>query len=438
VRKLSRREFCGLLAGVTGLAAAACAQTTASPAASSGRQAGAPAPREVKIGVVYPLSGPAASAGLDDKYGVELAAEIVNGKYDLNLPLARDEGLPNLGGAKIALVVADHQGKPDVAQAEVERLITQEGVVAVIGAYQSQLTATASQVAERFGIPFVNPESAAPSLTERGFKWFFRVGPHEATAARNMFELMRALERSGRARIRTIGIVYENTLFGTDAYKADKQYAQEYGYDVVVEVPYPANTSDVSSEVQKIKAANPDVIMQASYLADAVLFLRTYKRLDVNPQMILAHDGGFADPDYVKTAGKDGDYIITRNAWSVALAERKPVARAVNDLFRSRYGRDMSDVSARSFIGLLVLADAINRAGSTDPERIRQALLETNLPGDQLITHWQGVKFDEKTHQNIYASWVFDQVIDGRYYTVWPPEVAVRDLLWPMPNWSQR
>ena len=187
MRKLSRREFCGLLAGVTGLAAAACAQTTASPAASSGRQAGAPAPREVKIGVVYPLSGPAASAGLDDKYGVELAAEIVNGKYDLNLPLARDEGLPNLGGAKIALVVADHQGKPDVAQAEVERLITQEGVVAVIGAYQSQLTATASQVAERFGIPFVNPESAAPSLTERGFKWFFRVGPHEATAARNMF-----------------------------------------------------------------------------------------------------------------------------------------------------------------------------------------------------------------------------------------------------------
>jgi branched-chain amino acid transport system substrate-binding protein len=379
-----------------------------------------------------------ASAGVDDKYGVELAAEIVNGRFDLELPLAREEGLPNLGGARLGLVVADHQGKPEVAQAEAERLITQEKVVALIGAYQSQLTATASQVAERFGIPFVNPESAAPSLTERGFKWFFRVGPHEGTAAKNMFELLKALERSGRARVRTIGIVYENTLYGTDAYRADKQYAQEYGYEVAVEVAYPANTTDVSSEVQRIKAANPDVLFMASYLADAVLFLRTFKRLDFNPQMILAHDGGFADPDYVKTAGKDGDFIITRNAWSVALAEKKPVAKAANDLFRARYGRDMSDVSARSFTALLVLADAINRAGSTDPEAIRRALLATDIPGERLITHWQGVKFDEKTHQNIHASWVFDQVVDGRYYTVWPPEVAVREIVWPMPRWSQR
>jgi len=437
LRRVTRRQFLGFAAGVAALSTAGCVQTAA-PGPIPGRQPGAAPLQAVKIGAVYPLSGLAASGGLDDKYGLELAAEIINGKYDLNLPLAREEGLPNLGGAKVTLIVADHQGKPEVAQAEVERLITQEKVIAVVGAYQSQLTATASQVAERFGVPFVNPESAAPSLTERGFKWFFRVGPHEATAAKNMFELLRALGRAGKAQVKTIGIVYENTLFGTDAYKADKQYAQEYGYELVIEVPYPASTTDVSSEVQRIKAANPDVIFMAPYLPDAVLFLRTFKRLDYAPQMILGHDGGFADPDYVKTAGRDGDYIITRNAWSIALAEKKPVAKVVNDLFRARYGRDMSDVSARSFTALLVLADAINRAGSTDPEAIRKALLATDVPGEQLITHWQGVKFDPNTHQNIYASWVLDQVLDGRYYTVWPFDLATREIVWPMPKWGQR
>ena len=134
-------------------------------------------PKEVLIGVLYPLTGSVAQAGADVLAAVETAVDIVNNKHDLNLPLARTEGLPNLGGAKIRLIVADHQGKPEIGRGEAERLITNEGVVALYGAYHSSVTAAASNVAERMRIPYVTGESSSPKLHTRGFEWFF---PHRA------------------------------------------------------------------------------------------------------------------------------------------------------------------------------------------------------------------------------------------------------------------
>jgi branched-chain amino acid transport system substrate-binding protein len=141
----------------------------------------------VKIGVVFPLSGNAASAGNAARAAVELGAEIVNTAHpDLKpLPLAEGAGLPNLGGAKIELVVADHQGDPSVGQQQTLRLITQEKVTAILGAYQSNVSFTATAVAERYGIPFVVGDSVAANITGRGYKWVFRVTPVAADFANN-------------------------------------------------------------------------------------------------------------------------------------------------------------------------------------------------------------------------------------------------------------
>ena len=109
----------------------------------------AQAPKEVVIGVLYPLSGNAAQVGIDSVNAVRLAVDIINANHDLNLPLAKGEGLAGLGGAKVRVIVVDHQGKPDVGQAEAERLITQEKVHAVFGAYFSGVTQTVAQVAEQ-------------------------------------------------------------------------------------------------------------------------------------------------------------------------------------------------------------------------------------------------------------------------------------------------
>ena len=146
---------------------------------------------EVRLGTLYPVTGSAALAGGRALAAVKTVVDIVNNSYDLDIPLARTEGLPNLGGAKIKLIVADHQGKPEIGRAEAERLIDNEKVVALFGAYHSSVSAAASNVAERRGIPYLTGESSSPKLHTRGFKWFFRTGPHDGHYTKTMFDFIR-------------------------------------------------------------------------------------------------------------------------------------------------------------------------------------------------------------------------------------------------------
>src|SRR5436190_15107050 len=141
--------------------------------------------KTVKIGAIYPLSGNAASAGVHGKAAIETAIDIINNAHTElgNLPLAKNAGLAGLGGAKVEMVFADNQGSPAVGQNQALRLITEEKVVALSGAYQSGITLTTSAISEKYGIPYVNGESVAANLTERGFKWFFRVTPVAAVFA---------------------------------------------------------------------------------------------------------------------------------------------------------------------------------------------------------------------------------------------------------------
>ena len=110
----------------------------------------------------------------------------------------------------------------------------------------------------------------------------------------------------------------------------------------------------------------------------------------------------------------------------------------VNEIYKKRFGRDMNGNSARSFTGMMVLADAINQAGSTNPEKIREALEKYTLSGDKMIMPWDGVVFDAKTHQNTKGRGIIVQLIDGEFHTVWPFELASRDVIWPMPTWDKR
>ncbi len=425
---------------VASLVTAACqpaATPAPQPAESSEQPAEKPAAKEIVIGAVYPLSGSLASTGVDLRQGVELAVEIINGKYDLNLPLAKSEGLPNLGGAKIKVIFGDHEGDPEKGASEAERLITDEKVIALIGSYNSAVTATASQTAERYGVPFLNPESTSPTLTERGFKWFFRTTPDDKLFAENFFQFLDEVKAKG-LEMADIVIVNENTLWGSDVAKFEQKFAEQYGYKVVEHIPYERQAADVTSEVQRIKAHGRPIVMQASYVSDAILYMRTYKQLDVNPLALLAMDAGFIASEFIKTVGEDAEYILSREVWSLDLATAKPIVKEVNDLYKQKYGNNMNGNSARSFTGMLVLADAINRAGSTDPAAIQKALMETDIPAEQLIMPWGGVKFDPETHQNTLGRGIIVQIQKGQYRVVWPFDLAAVDLVWPMPTWSER
>lgn len=394
--------------------------------------------KEVVIGVVYPMSGPNAQAGVDNKPVVEIAAEIANGTLELPFPFYRQlKGLPGLKGARVRLIFSDHQGKPELGQAEAERLITQEKVAAIVCCWHSSVTATASAVAERHGVPFLNPESSSPPLTERGFKWFFRTSPHDGHFSQVMFDFFRDFQKKRGVSIKTLGLTYEETAFGADSGKVQKELAKKHGYEVVLDVQYKSRATSLAAEVQRLKAASPDVWMPTSYQTDAILFTRTMKELDYNPKMIMAQNAGHISPDFVQAVGKDAEGTMTRAPFSTDLIDKRPVARALNAIYAKRAGKDLYDFPARAFTGMMTLLDAINRAGSTDPEAIRKALVATDIPGDQLIMTWDHVRFDAKG-QNTGVRGIILQLQGGSFHTVYPFDVATRDVIYPIPAWKDR
>ncbi len=390
-------------------------------------------PKIIKIGAVYPLTGNIASTGLDCRRGAELAVDIINGKYDLDLPLAKTEGIPNLGGAKLELVFADTKGEPKNGLGEVERLVSQEKVVAIIGAYQSSVTKTASQATERLKIPYVCSDSSSPTLTQRGFRYFFRASPHDALFARDQFNFLKDMEKKGQ-KVKTIAVLYENTEFGSNVGKEVVKLAKEYGYELVADISYAANATDVTSEVGRLIKAKPDVLMHASYITDAILFTKTFKEMNFRPKAIMTF-AGYIEPAYLPTVKKDAEGIVVRSTFALDLAARKPLVAKVTELFKKKYGTEMSENAARSFTAPFVLADAINRAKTTEPEALVKAIEATNFGPEQVIYPWQGVKFDPESHQNVYARGILVQIQNGQYVTVWPFDSAAADPVWPLKPW---
>ncbi|GAC1427395.1 MAG: ABC transporter substrate-binding protein [Candidatus Velthaea sp.] len=393
---------------------------------------------EIAIGSILPLTGASAQTSAGLKVAQQLAVDLVNGHVSYPLVAVGQNGIPSLGHAKIKLIFADSQGKPDQAKAAAEQLITQDHVVALLGTYISSTTATASQVAERYGIPFLTPTSANPGLHLRGFKWFFRTTPHDGIFAQNFFDFLADMKKQKKISVKKVAIVHEDGLFGTGSADAEEAVAKKLGYDVVTNIAYSATTSEVNAEVQKIKAAAPDIIMITSYLPDSLLFMKAFKEQNVQAQAILAQDAGFLDPGFVRTLGKDSNYVFTRDVFSLNIKNRNQGVPLINELFKARFNNtNLDGNTARDFMGVLVLADAINRAKSTKPDDIRVALMKTNIPGNRTLMPWKGIQFDEHG-QNVKGAGIIEQMLDQKYETVWPFDVSVKPVTWPMPPWSNR
>jgi branched-chain amino acid transport system substrate-binding protein len=394
------------------------------------RQAVAQGATEVVIGAIYPMSGNNAQIGLDTKHVYETALDLINNINDLRLSTARGNGLAGLGGAKLRLVFADHQNDPQKGRAEAERLITQDKVVAVIGCYQSAVSATVSVACERYGVPFMCAESSSPSLHRRNLKYFFRASPHDEGFTLGMFDLMDAQKRRGH-RIETIAIFAEDTIFGTDSANVQRKLAAERGYKIAVDIKYKASSPSLTAEVQQLKSANADVLMPSSYTTDAILLIKTMADLGYRPRNILAQAAGFSEKALYDAVGDKLRGVVTRASASLDLAPKRPAITPVNQRYRARSGKDLNDNTARQFMSLLVLADAIDRAKSTDGEKIRSALTATDIPGDQTIMPWSRVKFGEDG-QNAFADVVLLQWVGDKFVTIFPTEVAIAEPIWPM------
>jgi branched-chain amino acid transport system substrate-binding protein len=386
--------------------------------------------KEVVIGVIYPLSGSSAQIGVDAQHAFNTAADIINKSYDFVLPMAKTEGFTGLGGAKVRLVFADHQADPQKGRAEAERLITQEKVCAIVGSYHSSVAVTISQICERYQIPYMSADNSSPSLHRRGLKFYFRASPHDEMFSTAMFDFFDAQKKKGQ-KIETLALFHEDTIFGTDSANSQLKLAADRGYKVVADIKYRSNSPSLTAEVQQLKAADADVLMPSSYTTDGILLIKTMGELGYKPKNIVAQDAGFSEKALYDAVGDKIPGVISRGTFSLDLAAKRPMVGKINDMYKAASGKDLNDFSSRQFMALIVLADAINRAKSTDGEKIRDALVATDMPGDVTIMPWEKVKFDDMG-QNNFANPVLLQYNGGVFQTIYPPQAAIADAVWPM------
>jgi branched-chain amino acid transport system substrate-binding protein len=385
---------------------------------------------EVIVGSVYPLTGNNAQVGLDAKAAIETAADIVNsGHPPIDMLMGKGGGLDRIGGAKVNVVFADSQGDPQKARAEAERLITQNKAIAIIGSYTSATGATISQVTERYEVPYLCADNSSPSLNQRGLKWFFRTTPHDEMFSQAMFDFFADIGKKTGRPVKSVALFYEDSIFGTDSSNVQRKLAQAAGIAVAADIRYRASSPSLSTEAEKLKSANADVLMPSSYTSDAILLMRAMNEIGYKPKAVMAQAAGFQESGFLTGAGALAEGVMSRSSFALDAVKLRPAIPAVNAMYKAKNGKDLNDNTSRELTAMLVLADAINRSGTGKPADLQAALRATDIPGAQTIMPWKGVKFDE-TGQNTLCNPVIQQVSGGAYRTIWPFELAVMDAVW--------
>jgi len=389
--------------------------------------------QEVEVALLYPLSGALTEAGKRMKSVYEVAAEVINGSYDIpGVPYSKTKGIPGLGGAKIKLSFYDTQGSPEVGKAETERILQKGTAKLIIGAYQSAVSKPTSFVAERHKFPYLCGVSSSAALTERGLKYFFRVAPTDFHDSRMFFNFLDDMRAKGK-KVERIAMVYEKTEFGVHAMKEVKQRIKEQGgkYKLVADIPYAFKSTDVNAEVLKIKAAKPDVIIQATLFSEMTLFAKTYANLGVAGNANLSFCGGYQNPKFASQLKKTADRYMGSCTFAADFIRKKEQLKIINDMYKAKTGMNLDGISMEGFTTLFVAVDAFSRAKATDPESVRNALSTTEL--EIATMPGKGVKFN-KNGQNIWIDSTMSQIQNDQYKVVWPKEWATTTMEWP---WRQ-
>jgi branched-chain amino acid transport system substrate-binding protein len=377
--------------------------------------------REIKVGHIHPLSGFLAFDGGLVVNGLTLAVDEIN----------EGGGIKSIGGARVGLAGGDTQGKVEVGMAEAERLI-RDGAVAVLGPYQSPVAYAVSQLCEKERTPFVITVAVADNITERGFEYTFRVQPNARVMAERSLDHLAEMAKSAGVSVKTLSMMHEDGLFGTSIAGHVERHAKKLGMELGLKVPYNFRTPDLTTEVTKIKAAKADVVLVTGYFGDALLIVRTATELRLEARAVMGiSNGGFSNPKFLADQPQLADLILDGNYWHNPRSER---TKRVMDAYAKRFNAPMSSHSVQSYSAMMVLRDALERAGSPDRAKVREALAKTNLT-DHILP--QGpIQFD-KTGENTGAQSALLQNQGGRTAVVGPAQFAEAKAVFPVPRWGR-
>jgi branched-chain amino acid transport system substrate-binding protein len=332
---------------------------------SSGGSSGGGGTSEIKIGTLYPVSGDLAKLGDQCLSGVKLAVEEINAAG----------GIKSMGGAKLVLDNADSQGKPDVAISEVERLAQQDNVAAILGTYQSSVALPATQAAERQQVPMLITTAVADAITDKGYKYIFRICPKASWYAKDQIAFLQAMPDMGGPTVKKIALLHEDTDFGQSTSAGQLKYAAEAGIEVVANVAYAASSADLTTQVSKVKASNPDAVLTTTYLNDSILIAQARETLGMK-QLFFDAAGGTVDPQFIKTLGAAAETWLTEIEFA---PDASATSKELNAAYKAKYGVDMTGNGMDGYQGVYVLAKALEDAGSADRAKLRDAIANVKM-----------------------------------------------------------
>jgi branched-chain amino acid transport system substrate-binding protein len=411
---------------------------------------------EVAIGAILPLSGRLEATGKAMRTALELVADIANRDAPgLSMSMARWQGIPGLGGAKVRLVFADHRSDPARGAELAGRLISEEKVAGILGCYNSTVTKSVSSVCEKMKSPMITSTSTAQSLTTQGNKWLWRTTPHNIYFARDFFLFLKTL-REGRSgisyqvaaeEIGTLALAGEDSELGDHSVELLKNLAPRYGIKPILSVRYGRNSEDLSIQTRALSKAGPGVLAMISRTSDAVLYIRTFKELGFSPKIIWGHNAGYREPAFAEDLKEDALGVLVRADFLPSLLKTIPLARQINDLYRAKTGRDLDGVSSRAFTGLQAFLHILDKAGSTVPSAVQAAANAIEIPATELIMPWKGIRFggeqQNEAGQNVLASglaaqWhIKEETGRPELEVVYPPQFATAELMYPFPEWKK-
>jgi branched-chain amino acid transport system substrate-binding protein len=412
---------CGTAPSSAPPAAAPDSAVTTAPPATDAPNAAAPeeAAQELTLGAIHPLSGSLAQDGAFLQNGIDLAVEEINAAGRIAC----------LNGATLRVEHADSQGKPEVGQSEAERLIG-EGAVALLGTYQSSVTLNATQVAEREQTPFLVTVAVANAIMERDFQYTFRIQPDQTQMTLGLLEALQELRETSGQPIATAVMLHEDSLFGTGFADLLKEYAPQYGLEVIGDVPYAVQgLTDLTTELARVQALDPDITVVTGYLNDGILVARTAQELRLASPLVGLASGAFSTQQFVDQIGPDANLIMDANYHYDAT---NPRAREVRDAYKARFDSDMPTHGVMAYQSVYILKDALERACSTDGVALREALAATNY-ADHILPYQGPITFDA-TGQVQDGRAVLMQVQDGQIVQVGPQALAEQPAIFPPPQ----
>jgi branched-chain amino acid transport system substrate-binding protein len=369
-------------------------------------------PAAINIGVVVPLSGANAQFGVNSRNGIEFVADTINAAG----------GIKALGGAKINLIVSDATSNPTTTSTVAQRLITQNELTAVLGAYASSLTLVISEVTARADIPFLT-QAYADEITGRGLESVFKVTATASVIGRAQFNFTLAIAEAAGGRIEKIAIMYEDTAYGIAQSRGLRRAAKDANIEVVMDEPYPLGINDATALINKLRASGAHAVFPLSYLNDSLFIVRTMRQQRIILPVI-GGSAGYVIPDFEKGIGEFAEDVLSISPTNYDLAP------ALTDPYRKRFGYFMVQEAIGHAVALDVLVQAIERAKSAKPKAVTEALHGGRFEGGWTKAMPGGAVQFDRTGLNTLSVPIMVQWRNKELVTVWPKDVAKASPVW--------